>query len=236
VLYKLSPPEIKSIPHAHDFAQEKLNHMGGMSRDEWIMIAVFVGMLILWIFGSSFGVHACTTSLVGLSALIMTGVLNWKDILNEHEGWHTLVWLAVLVTMSTHLDHYGVMRWFGNHMGSLFIGFHPMVTLCGLGLIYFYSHYLFAGNTTHVSSMYGPFLLVAVTAGAPPLLSALLLGFFSSLFSSMTHYGTSPASILFSSGYVPIGDWWKNGLIISVVNLIIWLGLGGMWWKVLGLW
>jgi len=26
------------------------------------------------------------------------------------------------------------------------------------------------------------------------------------------------------------------GLLISVVNIVIWVGLGGLWWKVLGLW
>jgi DASS family divalent anion:Na+ symporter len=31
-------------------------------------------------------------------------------------------------------------------------------------------------------------------------------------------------------------SWWKNGLIVSVVHLVIWLGIGGIWWKVIGLW
>jgi divalent anion:Na+ symporter, DASS family len=31
-------------------------------------------------------------------------------------------------------------------------------------------------------------------------------------------------------------DWWKSGLLISVVNIAIWLVVGGLWWKVLGHW
>jgi divalent anion:Na+ symporter, DASS family len=33
-----------------------------------------------------------------------------------------------------------------------------------------------------------------------------------------------------------MNDWWRIGAIISVVNIVIWLGVGGLWWKLLGLW
>ena len=104
-----------------------------------------------------------------------------------------------------------------------------------LSLVYFYSHYFFASNTAHISSMYAAFLAAALAVGTPPLLAALVLGFFSNLFSSMTHYGTGPAPVLYGSGYVRLLDWWRLGALVSVVNIAIWLGLGGLWWKALGL-
>ncbi len=84
--------------------------------------------------------------------------------------------------------------------------------------------------------MYAPFLGVALALGTPPMLAALVLAFFSNLFSSMTHYGTGPAPVLFGSGYVEISDWWRLGLVVSVLNLLIWLLVGSIWWRVLGLW
>jgi DASS family divalent anion:Na+ symporter len=30
--------------------------------------------------------------------------------------------------------------------------------------------------------------------------------------------------------------WWKLGLTISIVNIVIWTALGFTWWKFLGLW
>jgi DASS family divalent anion:Na+ symporter len=71
--------------------------------------------------------------------------------------------------------------------------------------------------------------------GAPPLLTALLLGYFSSLMACLTHYGTAPGPILFGSGNVSLRAWWALGAIISVVNIVIWLGVGSVWWRVLGL-
>jgi DASS family divalent anion:Na+ symporter len=42
--------------------------------------------------------------------------------------------------------------------------------------------------------------------------------------------------VLFGSGYVEMGVWWKLGGLIGVVNIIIWMGLGGLWWKIMDLW
>jgi len=111
-----------------------------------------------------------------------------------------------------------------------------MPGLLGLSLIYFYTHYLFASITAHVSAMFAPFLAVALALGSPPLLAALLLAFFSNLFASLTHYGTAPAPIFFGSGYVTLGTWWTVGALVSVVNISIWLGIGAAWWRLLGLW
>jgi DASS family divalent anion:Na+ symporter len=84
--------------------------------------------------------------------------------------------------------------------------------------------------------MYAAFLSVAVAIGTPPLLAALVLGFASNLFSSLTHYGSGPAPVLFGSGHVDLGVWWKLGALASVINILIWLVAGGLWWKLLGLW
>ena len=128
------------------------------------------------------------------------------------------------------------MGWFSDAVRGLFSGMGWPTAFLALSLIYFYSHYFFAGNTAHVSAMYAGFLGAALALGAPPVLAALVLAFFSNLFSSMTHYGTGPAPVLFGAGYVTLGEWWRLGALVSVVNVVIWLGLGGLWWKILGLW
>jgi len=44
---------------------------------------------------------------------------------------------------------------------------------------------------------------------------------------SIPHDGTGPAPVFFGSGYVEMGTWWKVGCAISVVNIVIWMGIGG---------
>jgi DASS family divalent anion:Na+ symporter len=147
-----------------------------------------------------------------------------------------MIWLAILVTMSTFLTKFGFIGWFSGIMEHMVHGWSWEWAFLTLILAYFYSHYFFASNTAHVSSMYAAFLAVSISVGAPPLLAALVLAFFSSLFSSMTHYGTTAGAILYAAGYVALPAWWLNGFIMSIINIIIWLGVGGIWWKAIGIW
>jgi DASS family divalent anion:Na+ symporter len=235
-IYKLYPPEIKETPEAANLARSELSKMGRMKKGEAIMLGTFITLLVMWIFGPSIGLHPTMAAWVGLGILLLSGVLTWRDVCGETEAWNTLVWFAALVMMAGYLNELGFVPWFSETVSLLMSGTHWVTAFLGLCLIYFYSHYLFASNTAHVSSMYAPFLGIALGVGAPPLLAALTLGFFSNLFGGLTHYGTGPAPILFGSRYVDLGTWWRLGALVSVINVLIWLGLGGLWWKALGYW
>lgn len=237
VVYKIYPPEIKETPHAKEFAHKHLESMGPMSRYEWITAAVFGLLIGLWIFGDDLaGISPTNTALIGVSILLLAGVLTWEDIKKEYEAWDTLVWFAALITMATYLNKLGVIGWFSGSIEGAVSDLHWMVAGPILLGIYFYSHYAFAGITAHVSSMLGAFLAVGISLGAPPLPFILAMGFTSSLMACLTHYGTGCAPILFGSGYIPLGRWWSIGFIVSIILLIIWVPGGFLWWKVLGLW
>ncbi|MDI9640486.1 anion permease [Geitlerinema splendidum] len=236
VLYFIYPPQIKKLPEAVLWAEKNLKEMGKLSFHEWVMLSTFLIMLILWIVGDGLGIEAALTALLGVCILLALGVLTWDDILKETEAWHTLFWLSILVIMAVYLEKFGFVGWFSEKISSSVQGMEWPYGLLILVLVYFYSHYLFAGNVAHVGAMYSAFLSIAILIGAPPVISALILGFFSSLFSSMTHYATAPAAILFGSKYVTLNAWWKCGFIISVVNIFIWLSTGLSWWKIIALW
>jgi len=96
--------------------------------------------------------------------------------------------------------------------------------------------YGFASMTAHVTAMYGPFLAVAVAAGAPARLAALILAFFSNLNASLTHYSTGPAPIFCGAGYVSQPAWWRLGFVVPVINLLIWTRVALPYWKLIGIW
>ena len=236
VVYAVCPPGIVRTPEAPAMAKACLASLGPMSRSEKLMGVISIVMIVLWILGTTLNLDPTATALLAVAALLMTGVLKWDDLCREHRAWDTFVWFGTLVMMATFLGQLGLIRWFSDKVAPAFSGIGWIPGLLGLSLTYFYTHYFFASMTAHVSAMYAPFLAVAIALGAPPALAALVLGFFSSLFASLTHYGTAPAPILFGSGHVSLGTWWKTGLVVSAVNIAIWLSVGAAWWKVLGLW
>ncbi|WP_127717953.1 anion permease [Halobacteriovorax sp. HLS] len=235
IIYKLYTPEIKETPNAKKIAQEKLTEMGPISKQEWIMIGVFCFLIIFWVLGTTLGINATVTAFGGLSALLITGVLKWEDIKSEKGAWDTLIWFGVLVMMADFLNKLGFVPWFSQFVSAEVTGLSWMVAYPILLGIYFYSHYMFASATAHVTAMAAVFMAVGIAVGVPPFLMAISLGFFSNLFGCLTHYGMGPAPVLFGSGFVELGDWWKVGFIMSIVNILIWMIIGGAWWKILGL-
>ncbi|MFI8480717.1 DASS family sodium-coupled anion symporter [Pseudomonas sp. NPDC078700] len=244
ILYVCFPPSLKQTPNATLFAKQKLEELGGFKRPEQIMLGVFALLLLLWagvpamLFGDAWKFDATTVALLGLSILLVTGVLTWEDILKEKTAWDTITWFAALVMMASFLGKLGLIGWFSGviqqEIGSFGLGWAGVIAM--LVLVYFYSHYFFASTTAHITAMYAAFLAAGIALGAPPLLLALILAFSSSLMMSLTHYATGTAPIVFGSGYVTLGRWWIAGLVMSVANLVIWAGVGAFWWKVLGYW
>lgn len=235
IIYKMYPPTVKETPNAKKWATEQLEEMGKISLAEKFMIGIFIVALILWITGSFINIDATLTAFIALSLLLLTGVLNWKDILNETGAWNTLVWFSVLVLMADQLNKLGFIPWLSKLIAHSLGGFSWPIVLVLLILFFFYSHYLFASATAHVSAMYAALLGVAVAAGAPPLFSALMLGFFGNLLASTTHYSSGPAPILYASGYVSQKRWWLMNLVLGIVYFIIWIGLGSLWMKLIGM-
>jgi DASS family divalent anion:Na+ symporter len=234
VIFKIYPPEIKETPQAANLANEKLKEMGPVKTSEKLMICVFIIILALWIAGSYIGLNATVTGFIGLSLLLLLGVLNWDDIKSEKGAWDTLVWFAALVMMATYLNTMGLIPWFSALMADAVGGMPWLTALVVLGIVYFLSHYVFASATAHVSAMYSAFLAVCIAAGAPPLASAMLLGCFSNLMGCLTHYGSGPAPVFFGSGYVSQGKWWTIGIICGVITMAIFFTVGFGWWSVIG--
>ena len=236
VVYYFYPPKVTYTPQAPQLALKKLKEMGQMKGKEWAMVCSIMGLLVLWIFGTQLMINPTVAAFIGLSALLLTGVLTWKDILKEESAWDTFIWFSVLLMMANFLNKLGVVPWFSQHTVQLLTHVDWKYAFPLLALVYFYSHYFFASGTAHVTSMYAAFLSVVVALGAPPMLAALTLIFFSNLFGGITHYSFSPAPVLFGAGYVDIKNWWKMGAIMSVVNIAVWTVFGGLWWKYLGWW
>ncbi len=233
---KLSPPELKETPEAKNLARQELDAMGAMSRNEKIVIVVFISMLILWATSQFTKLNATTVALMGVASLFLTTASTWKDALSESGAWDTLMWMGTLVSLATYLDKFGFVPWFAKTVAANITGLDWMAALIILCIFYVYTHYFFASMTAHVTALFPAFGAVAVAAGIPPYLAVLALAFCTNISACLTHYAQGPTPIFFGAGYVGQATWWKNGFIISAVQLVLWLGIGSFWWKIIGLW
>jgi DASS family divalent anion:Na+ symporter len=229
-------PEIRDMAEARELAHAELERMGPLSRNERWLLLILTGVMAGWVTYSWHGVSNTFVAMAGISAILLTGVLKWGDLLAEHRAWDALIWFAPILMMADSLGEAGVIKVFSAKLLGITSGLTWPLVLLGLVTAYLYLHYSFASMTAQATALYPAFLGAAIAGGVPPLLAALPLAYFSSLNAAMTHYGTGSAPIFFEAGYVRQSDWWRLGFLISVVILVLWMGVGMAWWKVVGLW
>lgn len=246
VIYLLSPPELKATPNAVEYARSEMARMGPLSGRERVMLGTFGLMLLLWanvlamIFGPALLLDPTVVAFIGLFVLIITGTIDWDDVLTEKSAWDTLIWFGALVMLAEQLNKLGVIAWFSADMKEAILasgmGWLPAAAV--LVLIFVFSHYLFASTTAHISAM----MLAFLTVGTQLIPAEYIIPFMlmmtagSSIMMTLTHYATGTSPIIFGSGYVTMGDWWRVGAVMCIVELLAFATVGTIWWKLLGFW
>jgi len=246
VIYLLSPPQLKKTPDAVQFARSELAAMGSLQPKERVMIGTFAMLLLLWadvpamLFGPEFRLDATVVAMLGLFVLLITGTLDWDDVLSEKSAWDTLIWFGSLVMLAGELNKAGVIAWFSGGLQSTIqaSGMAWPYAAGVLVLVFVFSHYFFASTTAHISAMMLAFLTVGAAMVPPDYLTPFLLMMAagSAIMMTLTHYATGTSPIIFGSGYVSMGKWWSVGFVMAVLELLVFATVGLLWWKVLGHW
>jgi DASS family divalent anion:Na+ symporter len=237
LVYRTLPPTLTRTPAASSFANTELRALGPIRGREAVVAATFIGLIVFWVISAWVdGLSPTLVAFVGLTVLFVTGALDWGSALDERSAWDVFVWYGGLLTMGGVLNDTGVATIFATWFGSWFSATSWVVVFLVTLVVYFYTHYFFASTTVHALAMYHPFLAMLVGLGAPAPVVVYSLVFVNNLMAGLTHYGTTTSPIIFVEGYVSLHDWWRVGFYASAVNLAIWLTVGMLWWKVLGLW
>jgi DASS family divalent anion:Na+ symporter len=236
LVYRMSPPEVTHTPRAPEIAQAELEQMGPVSGSELRMLLVFALVAALWMTTALHGIHYAAVALMGIGVLLVSGVIDWEDVKSERSAWDVFIWYGGLVQLAGALAGTGLPEQFARSIAGFTTGWPWWEALVVLVLVYFYAHYAFASITAHATAMFIPFLVVMIAAGVPAGLAVLSLAYVSNLMAGLTHYGTTPGPIYFGAGYVTQRTWWRIGLIASGASLLIWMTVGVVWWRFLGLW
>lgn len=104
-----------------------------------------------------------------------------------------------------------------------------------IGLFYFFSMYFFCMCDAHTTALAHACLLTAQRSGCSAKLMVSILAPFNTLCAALTHYSTGSVLIYFGFGVTSSTRWMGIGLIVSVFHVVVWLGLGLLWWRALGL-
>ena len=236
LLKYLSPPTIKSIQPIRDKIKKDIKVLGPWTFQE-ITTALTLGiMLLLWSTKPVHGWGTTTVALFGLLTILVLNAISWEEMAKNHKAWDTLIWLGGLLTLATSLKDLGFISWFAEMIQQSLTEYSPIFIFLMLALIYFYSMYFFSMLTAHIVAMAGAIFIVAKGVDLNPLLIVGVFAYFSNLCGCLTNYSTGPVIIYFGNGYLLPISWFKIGFLVSIYHIIIWLGAGPIWWRIIGWW
>ncbi len=230
--YKLYPPELKKSPEAPKWAEEELRKMGRVSIKEIYMLTIVILALALWIGGEKY-INATTVALIGISLMLLLGVVRWSDIATYKEGWNVLVWFATLVAMADGLAKVNFINWIANTIKSALQQFPLTTAIILVVALYWWLHYLFASLTAHVTALFPIFATVLIGLGIPPKAAVLLLGGMLGLMGILSPYATGPSPIYYGSGYIEPGKFWLLGFAFGLIYFIAYVVIVVPWIQML---
>jgi L-tartrate/succinate antiporter len=109
-------------------------------------------------------------------------------------------------------------------------GFTPIKAILLLLIINFFSHYLFASVTAHVTALIPVLLAVGSTiSGMNMQHLALLLCLQLGIMGIITPYGSGPSPVYYGSGYLPAADYWRMGAIFGLIFFIVFMATSVPW-------
>ncbi len=227
--YWIYPPTIKSGDEVPNWAAGELDKMGGFTTREMTLAVLVVIALALWIFGGDY-INATTTALVVICLMLLTRVVTWDDMMKNSAAWNTLAWFATLVALAEGLNKVGFVKWFADMVAAHMTGFSPFAAMVVLVLVFYFTHYLFASVTAHVTALLPVMLAVGATVpGIDMALFALLLCLTLGIMGVLTPYATGPSPVYYGSGYLPGSDYWRLGAIFGVLFIVVLLVVGLPW-------
>ncbi|HUL96403.1 MAG TPA: anion permease [Usitatibacter sp.] len=226
--YLVCKPEIKESPKISEWAANELHAMGPLTRNEWVMTALVLLAMFLWITGSnpnislpglgSNFINPTMVVFVVISLLLLTGVVSFADITAEKGAWEVFFYFTSLLTLAAGLNDIGFIKWLATGFAKPLAGLSPTVAVILLVTLFFWIHYCFSSITAHTAAVLPVVLAVGLGMSnvSTPTLTMLCL-YSLGLMGVISPYATGPAPIYFGSGYIGKRDFWKFGLIFGVV-------------------
>jgi DASS family divalent anion:Na+ symporter len=229
VLYWLIAPEVRATPEAPAAARQALKALGPLSHDEWVVLAVFLGMVVLWASAATLGTDSTAVAFLGLGILLATDVITLRDISEQGDVLATFIWFAVLFTLSSQLNELGFMGFLGRRLAGALAGLASPKAGVLLVAAYVLLHYLFVSQTAHLLALFGVFLDVGIKLGVTPSLLAFQMLFATDYFSVITPQGSSANLLFAGSGFLSQGDLYRLGAATTAVSFLIYAVVGTAW-------
>jgi len=202
---------------------------------EWLILAVFGLIAVLWVTESWHGVKSHNAALIGLAILFAPGLFGfkWKD-LQDRTIWGTFLLLAGALSMSAAMGSSGLAQWLSDIIHPLAHGHAWWMILLILMLG---THVIRLGMLSNVAAitMLAPILLaLAPKLGLHPVAFTMLVSD-TDTFAYILPTQITAAVIAYSSGTFTTADYAKVGWVSVLIGIAYGICIMAPWYAFMGL-
>ena len=196
-------------------------------------LAILAVLFLLWLTKGFHGIDYSVTGMLGVAALVFTGILKWEDIQANLEWGTALFIFGGGISLGLGMADTGAADYFANL-------FFPLVKgggwlLLFLGIAIFGALVTNAMANVAAAALVLPIVIpMAKLEGVDPRILALCMGMATS-FALLLVIGCPPNAIAYSYRYFKSSDLTKAGAVATPILITILVVVAAVWWKILGL-
>ncbi len=227
IIYLIFRPDPKyKLPEFDD-------EIGPFKPLELKTMAIIGVTFCLWLTKGIHGIDYSITGMLGVTALVLFGVLKWEHI-NDNLEWGTALFIfGGGISLGLAMGYSGASDYFANLFFPLIQGKGWLVLF--VGMCVFGSLVTNAMANVAAAALILPIVIpMAQMEGINPTILALGLGMATS-FAMLLVIGCPPNAIAYSYRYFKASDLTKAGLVATPILLGILVLVAAVWWKFLGL-
>jgi sodium-dependent dicarboxylate transporter 2/3/5 len=209
------------------------DEIGPWSLQEKITVLIIGASCVVWLTKGFHGMHYSVTGMLGVAALVVTGILKWDDV-HENLEWGTALFIfGGGISLGLAMGNSGAAAYFANLFFPLVEGGGWLLLFAGVAV--FGALVTNAMANVAAAALILPIVIpMAQLEGVNPIVLALCLGTATS-FAMLLVIGCPPNAIAYSFKQFKSADITRVGLVATPVLLVLLVVVASVWWKILGL-
>ncbi len=225
-------PEVTDMSRAISRLRTQVSMQGPMRASDWLTIIIFGLTILGWVtLSNTLGLGVI--AIAGTAAFLIFGLVRWEDI-NGGVNWGVVLLYAAAISLGVEMKQTGAAEWVAASVFHVLdaigagntLGFNTVISLLTVGV----SNTMTAGAAVAVLA---PIVLkTAVAAGQDPI-SAGFLTAISSAFGYLTPAAQPAFTIIYASGFLKGSDFFKIGIRMMGLSLVVLLALSVLYWPLL---
>lgn len=219
------------------YLKQQLMEMGGVSRAEILTSAVIIITVILWVFGSYWGIDSTTAAFIGavLLFLPMCNVLEWKDCQNNISLSVVFV-ISGGISLGNAMAKTGASDWLAEQVfGFVSDRFSFTLIILLIIIVVQFMHIFFVGTATMANAFFPILVSIAVKMNVSSLYIIMPAAFMIGGYPVLMFFNTTPNIICYDTGYLKPADFMKTGTVISILACVIYGFCAKWYWPFVGM-